>query len=151
MDERAHWLTEEQQRVWRDWLSGVARINQFLDADLHTHHLDLSEYEILVTLSESPERRMRMSDLAASVRQSRSRLTHTIARLEGRGLVERAAAVDDGRGVVAHLTDAGFEVLDTAAPGHVTAVREILVDACTPEDFAALGRVMTAVLAHGDQ
>lgn len=146
MNPEAHWLTDDQQRIWRSWLAGVAQINAFLEADLHRHALDLSEYEILVSLSESPDRRMRMSDLADTVHQSRSRLTHTIARLERRRLVDRCAAECDGRGVYAILTDKGSEVLDSVAPSHVNAVREIFVDRCDPNDFQALGRIMSAVL-----
>jgi DNA-binding MarR family transcriptional regulator len=88
-----------------------------------------------------------MSELADAVHQSRSRLTHTIARMEKTGLVVRTTCPTDRRGVWAELTDAGFQVLAKAAPGHVAAVRRNLVDAATPEDWEALGRVFAAVLA----
>ena len=78
------WLTAEQQRVWRTYLLGSARLSERLDADLRKSGLDLPEYEILVSLEEAPDRRLRMSELAAAVHQSRSRLTHTIARMENR-------------------------------------------------------------------
>ncbi|HYI58956.1 MAG TPA: MarR family transcriptional regulator [Microlunatus sp.] len=141
------WLTEEQQTVWRTYLLGSARLNERLDADLHRSGLDLPEYEILVTLEESPDRRCRMSELADAVHQSRSRLTHTITRMEKVGLVERTTCPTDRRGVWAQLTDAGFAVLHQAAPGHVAAVRRNLVDAVSPQDWEALGRVFAAVLA----
>lgn len=146
MEDGANWLTQEQQQIWRSWLSGVARINQHLDADLRRRGLDLAEYEILVSLSEAEGRRLRMSDLAQQVHQSRSRLTHAIARLEGRGIVRRTSANDDRRGVYAHLTEAGFAVLESAAPSHVNAVRDIFVDRADPDDFRALGRIMSQVL-----
>ncbi len=146
MDDSANWLSPEQQQIWRSWLSGVARINQHLDADLRRRGLDLAEYEILVSLSEAEGRRLRMSDLAQQVHQSRSRLTHAIARLEQRGIVRRTSANDDRRGVYAHLTEAGFAVLEAAAPSHVNAVRAIFVDRADPEDFRALGRIMQQVL-----
>ncbi len=146
MDDSANWLSAEQQQIWRSWLSGVARINQHLDADLRRRGLDLAEYEILVALSEAEGRRLRMSDLAQQVHQSRSRLTHAIARLEQRGIVRRTSANDDRRGVYAHLTEAGFAVLEAAAPSHVNAVRDIFVDRADPEDFRALGRIMQQVL-----
>jgi DNA-binding MarR family transcriptional regulator len=114
---------------------------------LRPHNLDLAEYEILVVLSESEHRRMRMSDLALLVHQSRSRLTHTVSRLEADGLVARARTCDDGRGVFATLTDAGFAKLVEAAPSHVDSVRKIFVDAVAPDDFRAIGRAMAAVLA----
>ena len=141
------WLTEEQQKVWRTYLLGSARLNERLDADLHRSGLDLPEYEILVTLEESSDRRRRMSELADAVHQSRSRLTHTIARMEKTGLVERVTCPTDRRGVWAQLTTTGFEVLQKAAPGHVAAVRRNFVDAVSPEDWAAVGRVFAAVLA----
>src|SRR4051794_21085175 len=141
------WLSAEQQKVWRTYLLGSARLNERLDADLHRSGLDLPEYEILVTLEESPDRRRRMSELADAVHQSRSRLTHTIARMEKAGLVERTTCPTDRRGVWAQLTDHGYEVLHTAAPGHVAAVRRNLVDVVSPEDWAAVGRVFAAVLA----
>lgn len=141
------WLSAEQQAVWRVYLDGVARIQDALDADLRSHGLDLAEYEILVRLSESDDRSMRMSDLAEATRQSRSRLTHTVTRLERNGHVTRAPAPDDRRGVMASLTDAGYALLERAAPHHVAAVRAVLVDVADPADFAALGRVMGAVMA----
>src|SRR4051812_2649994 len=98
------WLTEEQQRVWRAYLLGSARLNEKLDADLRQFGLDLGEYEILVTLSEAEDRQSRMSDLADAVHQSRSRLTHTVSRMEGRGVVERVSCPTDRRGVWARLT-----------------------------------------------
>jgi DNA-binding MarR family transcriptional regulator len=141
------WLSTEEQKVWRAYLLGSARLNERLDADLHRSGLDLPEYEILVTLEESPDRRRRMSELADAVHQSRSRLTHTISRMEKSGLVERTTCPTDRRGVWAQLTDAGFAVLQKAAPGHVAAVRRNLVDAVSPQDWEAVGRVFAAVLA----
>ncbi|MDN5564254.1 MAG: MarR family transcriptional regulator [Luteococcus sp.] len=144
------WLSAEQQRIWRSWLLAVARVDNFLDQDLCRHGLDLAEYEILVVLSEAENRRLRMSELAELVHQSRSRLTHAVARMEKSGWVERCSAPEDRRGVVAVLTDKGYHLLEQAAPNHVAAVRRILVDAADPEDFKALGRVMQAVLAVQD-
>ena len=142
----ARWLTTEQQRIWRTYLLGSARLTERLDADLRRFGLDLPEYQILVTLSESPERRARMSDLAEAVHQSRSRLTHTIARMEKQDLVERTSCPDDRRGVWAILTDQGMELLRTAAPSHVEAVQRNFVQAVAAKDFEALGRAFAAVL-----
>ena len=141
------WLDTEQQRIWRSYLLGSARLAQRLDADLREFGLDLAEYEILVTLSEAPERRVRMSDLAEAVHQSRSRLTHTVSRMETAGLVDRSSCPTDRRGVWAHLTDQGMELLEAAAPSHVEAVRRNFVEAMTADDYAALGRAFAAVLA----
>lgn len=141
------WLTEDQQRVWRTYLLGVARLTDELDADLRRSGLDLPEYEILVVLEESPDRRLRMSELAEAVHQSRSRLTHTIARMEKTGLVERETCPTDRRGVWAQLTETGYEMLRQTAPSHVKAVRRFFVDAVDPDDYEALGRAFAAVLA----
>jgi DNA-binding MarR family transcriptional regulator len=141
------WLSAEQQRVWRTYLLGSARLNEKLDADLRQFGLDLGEYEILVTLSEAEDRQCRMSDLADAVHQSRSRLTHTITRMEGRRLVERVSCPTDRRGVWARLTAVGFGLLEEAAPCHVAAVRENFVEAMDEADYFALGRAFAAVLA----
>ena len=139
------WLSSGQQKVWRAWLDAVARIDSHLDEVLRPFGLDLGEYEILVRLSEAPERRMRMSDLADAARQSRSRLTHTVARMEKKGLVTRMPCPNDRRGVIAALADDGYALLVEAAPDHVASVREVLVDVVDPADFEALGRAMNAV------
>ncbi|SER82699.1 DNA-binding transcriptional regulator, MarR family [Propionibacterium cyclohexanicum] len=144
------WLSAEQQRIWRTYLSAVARINDHLNEALRSFHLDLNEYEILVALSEAPDHAVRMSELASTVHQSRSRLTHTAARMEKQGLLERCRANKDRRGVLAQLTDRGMELLVEAAPTHVRSVREALVDVMDPQDYRALGRAMAAVLAVRD-
>ncbi|HEU4515096.1 MAG TPA: MarR family transcriptional regulator [Nocardioidaceae bacterium] len=140
------WLDAEQQRSWRAYLVGTTLLTDRLDRDLREHHdLSMPEYEILVRLSEAPDRRMRMAELAGSISHSRSRVTHTVSRLEKDGLVERSACVSDGRGVEAVLTDEGFARLEEAAPTHVEGVRRFLVDLASEEDFAAVGRVFNAV------
>jgi DNA-binding MarR family transcriptional regulator len=141
------WLTAEQQRVWRTYLLGSARLSERLDADLRKSGLDLPEYEILVSLEEAPDRRLRMSELAAAVHQSRSRLTHTISRMENQDMVVRTTCPTDRRGVWAQLTDVGLQTLERAAPSHVEAVRRNFVEAMGAEDYAALGRAFAAVLA----
>lgn len=143
----ANWLSDSQQQVWRAFLAGTARINEHLDNELRPFGLDLGEYEILVCLSEAPSRKMRMSELASAVRQSRSRLTHAVSRLEKKGIVARSNCPEDGRGVIATLTDSGFSLLEKAAPAHVNSVREAFVDAVAAADFQAVGRAMAAVLA----
>ncbi len=140
------WLNSQQQRSWRAYLVGTTLLMDRLDRDLREQHdVSMPEYEILVRLSEAGERRMRMAELAASVSHSRSRVTHTVARMEKDGLVSRTACESDGRGVEAVLTDRGFAVLEAAAPTHVEGVRRFLVDLAGEEDFAAVGRVFNAV------
>lgn len=143
---RTRWLDRDQQRVWRAYLVGTTLLTDRLDRDLREQHgLSMPEYEILVRLSETPGRRMRMAELAGAVSHSRSRITHTVARLERDGLVQRTACLSDGRGVEAVLTEAGFARLEAAAPTHVEGVRRYLVDLASDEDFAAVGRVFDAV------
>lgn len=140
------WLDAAQQHSWRSYLVGTTLLMERLDRDLREHHdLSLPEYEILVRLSEARDRRMRMAELAAAVSHSRSRVTHTVGRLEKDGLVRRSACVADGRGVEAVLTDDGFARLSDAAHTHVEGVRAHLVDLAAPEDLAAVGRVFGAV------
>ena len=120
-----------------------------LDDDLRRScDLSLVEYEILVRLSEREGRQMRMAQLAEALAHSRSRVTHTITRMEKDGLVVRTSSPEDGRGVVAAMTDAGWDLLVRMAPVHVSGVREHLVDLVSREDFAAVGRVMDAVSDH---
>jgi len=141
------WLSDDQQRTWRAYLLGTTLLMDRLDRDLRENHsVSAPEYEILVRLSESPQQRLRMAELADSVKNSRSRITHTIARMERAGLVVRAQCASDGRGVFALLTDAGTRKLVEAAPDHVAAVREFLIDRVAPEDLGALGRVFGAVI-----
>lgn len=149
-DQEPRWLTADQQRIWRDWLRVVAWTSEQLNADLRPHNLDLNEYEVLVVLSEAPDHSMRMSQVAEGSNQSRSRLTHTIGRMERRGLVTRETASDDRRGVIATLTDAGFAKLKKAAPDHVESVRRVLIDPIAGEDLTAIGRALTDVLANVD-
>jgi DNA-binding MarR family transcriptional regulator len=140
------WLDSDQQGSWRAFVVGVTLLLDRLDADLQrAFDLSLTEYEILVRLSERPERSMRMAQLADALAHSRSRVTHTVARMEKAGLVVRCASPEDGRGIVCTLTDRGHDLLVEAAPLHVEGVRDYLVDLAERPDFEALGRVMNAV------
>lgn len=140
------WLDADQQRAWRAYMLGTTLLLDRLDRDLRQQHgLSLPEYEVLVRLSEAPDRSMRMALLADAMCHSRSRATHTVARLEKAGLVLRGATDEDRRGVTATLTDRGMDALRRAAPVHVAGVRRHLVEQATAADFAAVGRVFDAV------
>jgi DNA-binding MarR family transcriptional regulator len=148
------WLSAEQQRHWRAFRDGVAVLFDQLGRDLeHCSGLSVHEYEVMVRLSEAPDRVLRMSQLAADLAHSRSRLTHTIARMEAAGLVQRVACESDARGVNCMLTEAGWQALVAAAPGHVESVRERLVDVLSDDELAALGTAMAKVAARvrGDE
>ena len=140
------WLDHAQQQSWRSFLVGSTLLMDRLDRDLRDRHgLSLTEYEILVRLSEAPRHRMRMAVLAHALCHSRSRVTHTVARMEKAGLVERDDCLEDGRGVEAVLTENGEKTLQDAAPTHVAGVRECLIALSEPADFEAVGRVFGAV------
>ena len=143
------WLTEDEQGSWRAWLSASLLLQDRLNSELQAEQgLSMADYEILVRLSESPERRLRMSTLADTTLSSRSRLSHQIDRMEKAGLVERQSCSDDRRGAYAVLTDTGWKALVAAAPDHVAAVLEHLVDQLTPQEFAALGSACRKVADH---
>ena len=143
------WLDEPQQRSWRALVMGTTLLMDRLDDDLRkAFDISLGEYEILVRLSEREGRRMRMAQIADALAHSRSRVTHTVDRMERAGWVVRSTTPEDGRGVVATMTDAGMALLERASHLHVTGVRGNLVDLVDSEDFAALGRVMDAVSDH---
>ena len=144
--DEARWLDESQQHSWRALMMGITLLLDRLDADLRrSFDISLAEYEILVRLSERPQRQLRMAQLADAMAHSRSRVTHTVKRMELAGLVRRQESADDGRGVVCVMTDEGYQLLERMAPTHVNGVRDYLIDLTTCEDFEALGRVMNAV------
>jgi DNA-binding MarR family transcriptional regulator len=143
------WLTEDEQRNWRAWLATSQLLQDRLTREMQAQHgLTMADYEILVRLSEKPDRQMRMSDLAQATLSSRSRLSHQIDRMEKAGLVERRLCEDDRRGAFAALTESGWNTLVAAAPDHVESVRNHLVDQLTPAEFTALGSACHKVAEH---
>jgi DNA-binding MarR family transcriptional regulator len=142
------WLSDDEQRAWRAYLEATNLLFDALDRQMQQDSdMPHAYYEILVRLSESPERSMRMSELAIATRSSRSRLSHAVARLEERGWVERVECPTDRRGQVAHLTDQGFATLAAAAPGHVEMVHRHVVDRLTPEQIKQLAEIGEAIVA----
>jgi DNA-binding MarR family transcriptional regulator len=145
------WLDEQEQHTWRTWLAVAELVPRTLDAQLQRDAgLTHPAYVVLAMLSEAPDRSRRMSELARVANQSQSRLSHTVARLEERGWVERVRAEDDRRGNVAVLTDAGWDVVTRVAPGHAEAVRDAMFAALSPEQVVALGDALSAVLERLD-
>lgn len=142
------WLTAQEQQVWRSFLTATHVLFESLDRELQSDAgIPHTYYEILVRLSEAPERTLRMRELAERASYSRSRLSHAVSRLEGLGWVERSTCDSDRRGQWAKLTDAGFAALAAAAPGHVEAVRRMLFDPLTPQQVEQLGAIADAVRA----
>jgi DNA-binding MarR family transcriptional regulator len=143
------WLSEDEQRTWRSFLSAGRLLFDRLDRQLQRDAaLPHTYYEILVRLSEAPDHTLRMSELADNSLTSRSRLSHAVARLEETGWVVRRACPTDRRGAFAQLTDAGFARLAEAAPGHVEAVRTHLFDPLDVEQQHALREISERLLAH---
>jgi len=143
------WLTTEQQQTWRAYLAATTLLAEKLSRELQAAHgLTMADYEILVRLSEAPDRRLRMSQLASHTLSSRSRLSHQVDRLEKAGLVERQACEDDRRGANAVLTEQGWTLLVAAAPDHVEGVRRHFVDLLTDEQFAQVGAALGIVAGH---
>lgn len=133
------WLTGEETRAWMAFFSAAALLNRRLDQQLKDD-ADLThvQYEILSRLSGAAGQELRMTELAESIYTSQSGVTYQITQLEKAGLVRRRICPSGPRAVYAVLTDAGFATLERAAPGHVSAVRELLIDVLTPEQLTAL-------------
>ena len=144
-------LTESQMRAWRAFLGAStlvsARLNHELD---EVAAISMYEYEILVRLFESEAGRVRMSQLADQVSYSRSRLTHTVGRLERAGYVLRSSCPNDRRGVYAHLTKAGYEFLAQTAPIHLDGVRRHLINRFTPSELATLTELLEKITTDAD-
>ena|SRR5579864_3587952 len=146
------WLTDDEQCAWRAYLEATQRLFEQLDRELqHEVGMPLAYYQILAMLSEAPEHTLRMSDLAQLTWSSRSRLSHAVDRLEEKGWVERLSCPSDKRGAFARLTEAGWQVLEAAAPSHVSSVRRLVFDQLSAEEVAAFGALSRKIAERLDQ
>src|SRR3712207_1092871 len=143
------WLDADEQRAWRGDMYSWVLLGERPDREL-TRETGISHAydEILVQLSETEGRALRMSELADRCLSSRSRLSHAVSQLEERGWVRRQVCPEDGRGQLAVLTDAGFAALEAAAPLHVESVRTHLFDQLSPEQVAAMRDIGETLLRH---
>jgi DNA-binding MarR family transcriptional regulator len=140
------WLDEDEMRAWHSFLAAGALIDRLVDAQLkEAVGLSHPQYEILVRLAGTPDGELRMTELADTLLTSKSGLTYQVTQLEKAGLVERRSCPSDVRGVLAVLTEAGRQRLEQAAPGHVTLVRELLIDVLTPRQLATLADALGEV------
>jgi len=145
-DQQVRWLSEDEMRAWRAFIVGSALLEYRLNRELQEEHgLTLADYEILARLSDQPGMRMRMTQLATDVASSKSRVSHQVGRLESADLVRRESCPSDGRGILAILTERGFQVLRSAAPTHLRGVREHLVDHLTGEQQSVITAVFGGV------
>ncbi|WP_030488548.1 MarR family winged helix-turn-helix transcriptional regulator [Micromonospora chokoriensis] len=143
------WLDPDEQRTWRAYVAASRALMDALDRELQRDAgMPHAYYELLVRLSEAPDRQLRMSELAEASGSSRSRLSHAVARLEAAGWVRREECPTDRRGQIALLTDEGFATLAAAAPGHVEGVRRHLFDALSPAQVDQLRRISETLAEH---
>ena len=139
------WLNPTEMAAWRRYIVASRRLIEALDADLEEHELSMPDYEILAQLSDAPDRRMRMSELADVAMLSRSRLSHRMKVMEKAGWVRREACPDDKRGFFAVMTPKGWKAIVAAAPDHVESVRGRFVDLLSKEDQKVLAEIFSRV------
>ncbi|AQA02350.1 MarR family transcriptional regulator [Mycobacterium sp. MS1601] len=135
------WLSPDEKEAWTGLVSLMLMLPGKLEAPLKQVDLTLFDYLTLSHISEAPERRIRMSELAFLANGSLSRLSNVVKRFEQRGWVTRSPDPDDGRYTVAELTDAGYRLVVEAAPIHLRAVRELVLDRLTATDLRAMTRI----------
>src|SRR5262245_58035437 len=147
----ARWLDAEEQRAWRAWLDAHARLSARLNRELQTSSgLSLSDYDVLVHLTDVPENRLRAYELGEGLQWEKSRVSRQVSRMAQRGLVAREAAPEDGRGAYVVLTRAGRRAIEDAAPAHVELVRRLLFDGLTTAQVRTLGSVARSVVRRLD-
>jgi DNA-binding MarR family transcriptional regulator len=143
------WLNESESRTWRAYRRMRALLDLQLGRDLASEFgFSEADYDVLSNVSEARDQRLRLSELAALMLWSPSRLSHQVTRMEQRGLVVRAEDESDARGSFVVLTDAGWEAIKAAAPGHVESVREHFIDLLTDEEIKVLGNISEKVVEH---
>lgn len=150
-DGGTRWLDAEEKEAWTGLVSLVLLLPRKLEQPLHQGHgISLFEYLVLSHMSEAPQRRLRMGELAHLASGSLSRLSNVVKRLENRGWVERSPDPSDGRYTTAALTEAGFAVVHAAAPTHLRAVRRLVLDVLDAEDQKALARIAVRLRDRAD-
>jgi DNA-binding MarR family transcriptional regulator len=141
------WLTEEEQRAWRGLLRMTSQLNARGNRQLQEEFgISLADYEVLVVLSEAPEGRLRVFEVADALAWEQSRVSHQLARMQRRGLITREHCASDARGAFAVLAAAGRAAIERAAPAHVELVRQLVFDGLSHDQLAALTEVTTLVL-----
>ena len=149
MSSDIRWLTAEEEHVWRRWLTLNARLSATLQRELQDDAgLSMPDFEVLVHLTDSPEGRMRVTDLARLLQWERSRVSHHVTRMESRRLVKRVECAEDGRGAFVVITPQGRAAIEQAAPGHVNTVRRLVFDALSPEEVNAFATIIDKALAQ---
>lgn len=143
------WLNEVEFRAWIGYRRMRGRLDLRLARDLADDSgLSEPDYDVLSSLGDAEGSRERLTDLAARMLWSKSRLSHHISRMQARGLVVKEDCADDGRGAVVVLTENGRRTIDAAAPAHVESVRRHFVDLLTEDELATLGDIAERVIAR---
>jgi DNA-binding MarR family transcriptional regulator len=143
------WLSDDEQRTWRAYLRLQSRLSAHLNRQLLADsHLSLADYDVLVALTDVPDGRLRVGDLARAVDWEQSRLSHHLSRMQRRDLVVRDDCVADRRGAYIIVTPAGRHAIEEAAPRHVQTVRDLVFDAMTPAEAIALRLIAEGILAR---
>lgn len=149
MADDSPWLSADAQLLWRRWLQLNAELPVVLHRELQADAgLSLSDFEVLVNLTDTPDGRVRVTDLARQMNWERSRVSHHVTRMQRRGLVERSECRDDGRGAWVVLTKQGRSAIARAAPGHAATVRRLIFDNLTPDEVAVMNGVIDKVLSR---
>ena len=140
------WLSDSEQQVWRDFLQVQRLLELSTGQQLASSGLSGSDFAVLVVLSDVPEGRRRAFELGRELQWEKSRLSHHLTRMQGRGLVLREDCGSDRRGAHIAITGAGRAALEAAAPGHVEHVRGKVFDVLEPAQVEALGEICTELL-----
>jgi DNA-binding MarR family transcriptional regulator len=144
--EDVQWLSEIEQRMWRGYLDSTRLLLRALDRQLSVEAgITLTDFEVLALLSEAPQRRMRMNELAEITMTTRSGVTRAVSRLTDAGWVRRVECEEDKRGLYAELTDAGAAKLKSASPGHLNAVRSNVFRLLSPRDVELFAHAYTQI------
>jgi len=139
------WLNPREMKAWRSYIIASRHLLDALDSDLDGHDLSMADYEVLAQLSDAPDRRMRMTELAEIAMLSKSRLSHRMKVMEKAGWVRREVCADDKRGSFAVMTEKGWRAIVKAAPDHVESVRSRFVDNLTAKDQEELAKIFDRV------
>ena len=147
MDTETRWLDEQEQRAWRGLISMWTQLNAELARQMAaSSELSMSDFAVLVALTDTCGGRVRAYALAQSLQWEKSRLSHQLTRMAKRGLIERDECLSDARGQFVAVTDAGRRAIEAAAPPHVTAVRRLFFDGLSPADLEAITRIAESTL-----
>ena len=146
------WLTPEEQRAWRGFIRLQERLGGRLGRLLQSEsNVSPADFAVLVHLTDTPEGRQRYQDLARALEWEKSRMSHHIARMAGRGMVVREECLEDARGAFVVITDVGRAAVEAAAPRHVEAVRELFMDHVTPAELRVLAEISERVISKLDE